>query len=84
MSTNQNKTTNFIVGKTYYCRSICDHECIFTYEIVKRTEKTVWIKSHGKDVTSRRVKQHEGNEMIFPEGQYSMCPVLHSDREATA
>lgn len=38
----------FEVGKTYYSRSICDNECIFTIKVVKRTEKSVTYIYEGK------------------------------------
>ena len=31
----------FEIGKEYFARSACDHDCIFTVKIVKRTAKTV-------------------------------------------
>lgn len=66
----------FETGKTYWTRSICDHDCIYRFTISKRTEKTVWIKYHGK-TTARRVRtDYDGNEAIDPHGRYSMSPVL--------
>lgn len=69
----------FEVGKTYATHSVCDHDCIFSYMIVKRTEKTVTIRDKfGK---AKRCKLHDNGqaEYIFPEGTYSMCPVLEAD-----
>jgi hypothetical protein len=34
----------FEVGKTYSCRSACDYECVWNYEVVKRTDKSITIK----------------------------------------
>ena len=69
----------FEVGKTYYTRSICDHNCIFKATIVKRTAKTVTIdEGDGK---LKRCKIHTDlgkDEAIFPRGVYSMCPIIHS------
>ena len=31
----------FEIGKEYFDRSACNHDCIFTIKIIKRTEKTV-------------------------------------------
>ena len=38
----------FQVGNTYTTRSICDHNCIISVTIAKRTEKTV-TDSNGKN-----------------------------------
>lgn len=31
----------FEIGKTYTTRSVCDHDCVFTIEVIKRTDKTI-------------------------------------------
>ena len=67
----------FIVGETYSCRSICDYECIYSFEILKRTAKCVWIKYHG-EVTRRTVRLSDDVECIDPHGRYSMSPVLRA------
>lgn len=70
--------TEFKVGKTYATSSICDHNCIFSYTIIKRTEKTVTIRD--KFGSEKRCKIHRDDyrpiEYIYPQGIYSMCPVL--------
>ena len=71
----------FQVGNTYSVRSICDHECIFRFEIVSRTEKTITLKSHGK-LVRRKVRIVCGVEACDPHGRYSMSPVLTADRVA--
>ena len=77
----ENKVKRFEVGATYQTRSICDHDCIFTIKIIKRTEKTVTVEKQGKQ---SRCKIHliDGKEVIFPYGQYSMCPVFDADDKA--
>lgn len=67
----------FEVGKTYTCRSICDWDCIYSFTIVRRSEKTVTIKSHGKEVR-RTIRVADGSEQIDPHGRYSMSPVLRA------
>lgn len=74
-------TNKFQVGKTYATRSICDHNCIFSYTIVSRTEKTVTIKS-GDKTTRRKVREYDGAEVIDPLGRYSMSPVLSANKVA--
>ena len=67
----------FETGKTYATRSICDHECIFSHKILKRTPKTVTIKVHG-NVVRRGIEIYEGEETIYPYGRYSMSPILRA------
>ena len=77
----EQKVTKFEVGKKYYCHSIADSDCIFEFEVVKRTEKTVTIKdSFGKE-KRRNIKLSDGEEYIYPLGKYSMSPTLRSSKE---
>ena len=72
----------FEVGKAYYSRSICNHECIFTIEVVKRTEKSVTYIYDGKQRRSM-IKTDESGEYIKPD-RYSMAPTFRADREVEA
>ena len=72
----------FEVGKTYYAHSACNHDCVFTYTVISRTEQTAVLEdSFGK---RRRRKIHTdggfGTEWILPQGSYSMAPVISADR----
>jgi hypothetical protein len=70
----------FQTGKTYYCRSICDYDCVFIFTVVKRTAKFVTLSS---DQGTKRVGVSEGyeggHEVAYPHGKYSMCAVLRAD-----
>ena len=71
----------FEVGKRYSVRSICDHDCVWSYEVVARTEATVTIKDVDDDSVKRCrviISKLDGNEFIRPLGKYSMCPVLRA------
>lgn len=72
----------FEVGKTYETRSACDHDCIFSYTVVKRTAKRITIKKRnkGKEYIVGTY-EYEGVEHARPEGKYSMCPVINANRE---
>lgn len=72
--------TKFKAGECYYTRSICDHECIFAYQVVKRTAKTVTLLDTSGKETRRKVYLYDGVEQVSPEGDYSMAPVLGADR----
>ena len=69
----------FEVGKTYYCRSACDHECVWEFTITKRTDKSVWIGDQRFNIIAGI--SHE-SEAIYPLGKYSMCPILRAERKA--
>lgn len=83
MTTANDNTTarKFIVGRTYQCRSICDYECIYSFVVVARTDKTVSLKNSDGKVTRRKVRSYYDNsEACDPHGRYSMSPVLTADR----
>jgi hypothetical protein len=68
--------TTFQIGKTYTTKSICDSNCIFSFEVLKRTEKTITIKDIFGEIVKRGVYLYEGNEQCKPLGNYSMCPII--------
>lgn len=70
----------FQVGHTYATRSICDHDCIFSFTILGRTAKTVTVTVHGKTVR-RGLQVWEGVEQFKPFGTYSMCAIISADKE---
>jgi hypothetical protein len=69
----------FEVGKQYSMRSVCDHDCVWTYTVVARTASTVTI-TDGKHTTVCRIvkdlRQYRKAETVRPLGKYSMCPLL--------
>lgn len=75
-----NNKTKFEAGKTYGTRSACDHDCIFKFKVVRRTEKSVWLEclSGIKKGTYRAKIQDFRNdeELCSPLGSYSMAPLL--------
>lgn len=72
----------FIVGRTYFTKSICNSDVVYTYEAIKRTKKTVLLKDKFGKLITRRIYEidNDGLERINPEGSYSMCPVICADR----
>lgn len=70
--------TQFEVGKTYYTRSLCDHNCIIAVTITKRTAKTVTgVERYRTEAkTFRPYVDDRGNETIRPWGSYSMSPIV--------
>ena len=66
----------FEVGTTYEARSACDWDCVFRFEIVARSKKTITIKRRNGSLVNRRVIETTYTEMCFPDGRYSMAPVI--------
>jgi len=69
--------TQFQVGKTYYTRSLCDHECIYRITVQGRTAKTL-TTSEGKRLG---IRIWNDVETVMPMGRYSMAPQIGADRE---
>jgi hypothetical protein len=65
----------FQIGKTYTTRSVCDHDCIISVTIAKRTAKTV-TTNKGEVF---RTKEYDGAEFIKPWGSYSMSPIVRAN-----
>ena len=70
----------FEIGKTYSVRSICNHDCVWTYKVVDRTACTVTLKDDGGNTAkfriSKKTSEYRGAESVYPLGNYSMCPIL--------
>ena len=73
----------FEIGKTYATRSICNSDCVWSYTITARTASTVTATDkYGESKRYRISKKHSeyrGAETIFPEGFYSMCPMISAE-----
>lgn len=65
----------FIIGRTYSTRSICDHNCIFSITVASRTAKTIKTTT-GKTL---RIRFYLGVEQVKPHGSFSMCPIIGAD-----
>lgn len=69
-------TIKFETGKSYFTRSVCDHDTIFDITVVRRTAKTIWTEC-GKTL---RVSVYNGVEQVKPFGTYSMCAIIGADK----
>ena len=75
----------FNTNQTYSTRSVCDHNCIWHYLVTKRTNASVWIQELNDlgeptgEVIRKKIEEWEGNEVIRPQGVFSMAPILRSD-----
>ena len=72
----------FEIGKEYYSRSICNHDCVFTIKITGRTAKTVSYEYMG-DSRRSKIRVDDSGEYIQPD-RYSMAPVFRAEREIQA
>ena len=68
----------FQIGRIYNTRSICDHDCIFSFTILNRTAKTVTTQIRGKTVR-RGLSLWNDVEQFKPFGNYSMCAIVGAD-----
>ena len=84
-----NAIKKFEVGKTYYTRSICDHDCIISGKVISRTAATVKMDlGRGEGVKTLRIikrfTEWRGAESVMPWGAFSMAPVLSADKDYLA
>lgn len=70
---------NFEVSKSYFMRSVTDYQCVWTYQVIKRTAKTLTLQAEDGKTTTHRISEHEDIEQVKPLGSYSMCPILSAD-----
>ncbi len=61
---------------TLTARSACDHNCIFTAKLIKRTAKTATVKAMNITRRCKIYTNSEGKEYIFALGKYSMAPIF--------
>jgi hypothetical protein len=68
--------TKFQVGQSYATRSICDYDCIHSFQILARTEKTVTVEVNGIIVRRGVRTWDDGVEVFSPFGRYSMSATI--------
>lgn len=76
----------FKVGKKYSMRSACNHDCVWTYKVISRTDGTVVLQQLNKDGKptgdkarfriNKKLTEYLGAECVKPLGTYSMAPIL--------
>lgn len=77
-------TKKFSPGATYAARSACDHECVWTFTVVKRTAKFVTLVDKWGEIVRVGVRVWNGIEFCSPLGVYSMSPSLSAERPVAA
>ena len=77
--------TTFQTGKTYYTRSIGDHNCIFSIEVLKRTKCMLTVKTGMGELKTLRINKKDSAyfnaEAVKPEGSYSFAPIITADKD---
>jgi len=73
-------TSTFNPGITYTARSIGDHNCVFRFTVIKRTAKFITVTSKMSGVQRVGISDWDGVESAFPEGKFSMAPIIRADR----
>lgn len=68
----------FTIGQELSTRSICNHDCVFTGTILKRTAKFVTINVYNEEKRCKVHLDQDGNEYIYPHGQYSMAAIFRA------
>ena len=48
--------SKFEIGQQYSMRSICDHECVWTYTVTARTAQTITV-TDGKEISKLRISK---------------------------
>ncbi len=71
----------FEIGKKYFMFSICDHNAIWRYEVIKKTAKMITLKDLSDGEIIRKKINVLEDEFCYPIGHYSMAPLLRSTRE---
>ncbi len=72
--------TTFEIGKTYSCRSVCDHTCVWSYTVAGRTAKTIKTTCGKTFRINSKLTAFDGVEAVYPHGRHSMCPILRAAR----
>jgi hypothetical protein len=69
--------TKFNTGSSYSLRLTGDSDSAISYNVIRRTEKTVTLQEIGETGLIRcKVYVHEGIERCKPDGAYSKSAIL--------
>jgi len=70
----------FTPGTLVQATSFCDSNCVWTFEVVKRTAKFVTLVDVDTgDQTRTKIREGtDGSDWTMPFGSYSMAPVVRA------
>ena len=80
MTATAEATETFRVGGTYSATSVCNHNRVWTFEVISRTAKFITIRESDGETFRVGVRSHDGEEWASPFGTYSMSPVIRAGR----
>lgn len=69
----------FLVGTILRCRSLADYDCVFEFEVVRRTPSFVTLRYFGNELRVAIRTDRDGREYCFPLGKHSMAPMLYAE-----
>lgn len=73
----------FEVGGKYSVSSICNSNCVWVFEVLSRTAKTVTLACNNGETMKCRINEkistYRKAETVYPFGQYSMAPTLTAE-----
>ncbi len=72
----------FEVGQTYYSRSMCDYDCIFTVKVLARNGSKLTIDNWDGKTIKKMAKKDENGVEFFADGRYSMAPIFRANKKA--
>jgi len=75
----ETKIEKFKTGETYTAHSICDYDIVWSFEILRRTAKSVWVEVDNK-IVRRAIDIFQNTETFSPFGKYSMSATVHADK----
>jgi hypothetical protein len=67
----------FETGQTYSTTSICNHEVVYSFKILRRTAKSIWTEVDGQ-VVRRAIEIYRDAETFYPFGKYSMAAIIRA------
>lgn len=72
----------FEIGKEYTHGYAGDHTLYATWKVIKRTAQTITITNNRETKTckiNKALSEMSNCELVFPDGRYSMCPILRAE-----
>ena len=77
-------SATFQVGTSYSTRSACDFDCEFTWTVIGRKGQMLTLENRRGEVSRRKVGSSPDGDWCYPDGKFSMAPVIRADRPDAA
>lgn len=66
-------------GQTLTARSVCDHECVFSVEVIDRKGRFATVRTSKGESRKKIYTGADGGEYLFALGKYSMAPIFRAN-----